>query len=349
MSLISRIKDASQAPAIVAELSGNHHQNFDTAKRLIELAAKNGADAIKLQTYTADTLTLPSNAPEFIVRGGLWDGRNLHELYQEAATPYEWHAPLAKIASELGLPLFSTPFDESAVDFLEAEIDPALYKISSFELTHIPLLERVARTGKSVIMSTGMANESEIEEAVSVLREHGSGELVLLKCVNEYPASPDGFNLHSMRTLASRFECIVGLSDHTLSNEVALAATALGARLIEKHFTDERSAGGIDAGFSMEPADLKRLVEQVKIVHSCLGSDEILDSPKDIAQRQFRRSIYVSKDIVQGDTLTRENLKIVRPSFGLAPREWNQVLGKVASHDLRAYSPLRIDDWGNAL
>ena len=253
MSLISRIRDCSQAPAIVAELSGNHHQNFDTAKRLIELAAQYGAGAIKLQTYTADSLTLPSKTPEFMVKGGLWDGQSLHELYQQAATPYEWHAPLAKIAKDHGLPLFSTPFDEAAVDFLESEIDPEIYKISSFELTHIPLLERVARTGKPVIMSTGMANEQEIDEAVSALRDYGSDDIVLLKCVNEYPSSADGFNLHSMQTLSTRFDCIIGLSDHTLSNEVALASTALGARIIEKHFTDDRSAGGIDAGFSMEP------------------------------------------------------------------------------------------------
>lgn len=345
MSLISRIKDSSQPPAIVAELSGNHHQDFDTAKNLIELAAKNGADAIKLQTYTADSLTLPSNAPEFIVDGGLWDGESLHELYKKAATPYDWHAPLAEIARKNGLPLFSTPFDEAAVDFLEAEIDPELYKISSFELTHIPLLEHVAQTGKPVVMSTGMANEQEIRQAVSVLREHGSDEIVLLKCVNEYPSSPDGFNLRSMLTLSTCFDCIVGLSDHTLSNDVALAATALGGRLLEKHFTDDRSAGGIDAGFSMEPAELKRLVEQVKIVHSCLGSGEIQETPKDTAQRKFRRSIYVSKDVQQGEALTIENLKIIRPSFGLPPGEWGHVIGKAAAHDLKAYSPLKAGDW----
>jgi pseudaminic acid synthase len=345
MSLISRIKDASQAPIIVAELSGNHHQNFDTAKYLVELAARNGADAVKLQTYTADSLTLPSRSPEFIVNGGLWDGNSLHELYQKAATPYEWHAPLAEIAKQNGIPLFSTPFDEAAVDFLESEINPELYKVSSFELTHIPLLERIAQTGKPVIMSTGMANETEINQAVSTLLKNGSGDLILLKCVNEYPSSPDGFNLRSMLTLSEKFDCLVGLSDHTLSHEIALAATALGARLIEKHFTDNRSAGGIDAGFSMEPTDLEQLVQQVKTVHSCLGIKGILETPIDSAQRQFRRSIYISKNIRQGERLTSENLKIIRPSLGLPPSKWSQVIGKNAARDLKAHSPLSNGDW----
>ena len=345
MSLISHIKDVSQVPIIVAELSGNHHQDFDTAKHLVELAAKNGADAVKLQTYTADSLTLPSRSQEFIVNGGLWDGKSLHELYQEAATPYEWHAPLAEIAKQNGLPLFSTPFDEAAVNFLESEINPELYKVSSFELTHIPLLERIAQTGKPVIMSTGMANETEIDQAVSTLRDSGSVDLILLKCVNEYPSSPDGFNLRSMLTLSEKFDSLVGLSDHTLSHEVALAATALGARLIEKHFTDDRSAGGIDAGFSMEPTDLEQLVQQVKIVHSCLGTKDILETPIDSAQRQFRRSIYISKNIQQGERLTSENLKIIRPSLGLPPSIWGEVIGKNAARDLNAHSPLSNGDW----
>ncbi len=345
MSLIDRIRDHAKPPLVVAELSGNHHQNFDTAKRLVELAAKNGTDAIKLQTYTADTLTLPSREPEFMVTGGLWDGKSLHELYQEAATPYEWHAPLAEFARELGVPLFSTPFDESAVDFLESAIEPELYKISSFELTHIPLLERVAKTGKPVIMSTGMATEQEIDDAVATLRKHGTADIILLKCVNAYPSNPDGFNLRSMETLAKRFDCETGLSDHTLSNEVALAATALGARVIEKHFTDDRNSSGIDAAFSLEPAEMKGLVEQVRIVHSCLGSEKIDAVNQDAEQLRFRRSIYVSKNIRQGETLSSENLKIIRPALGLPPKRWTEVIGKTAAKNLEAYKPLKEGDW----
>jgi len=345
MSLIERIKDPSLAPVIVAELSGNHHQDFDTAKRMIELAASSGADAVKLQTYSADTLTLPSDNPDFKVTDGLWKGKTLHELYSEASTPYEWHAPLAATAKSCGIPLFSTPFDEAAVDFLEAEIDPALYKVSSFELTHLPLLERIAKTKKPVAMSIGMSSEDEVAEAIDTLRQNGAGEVILLKCVNEYPSSPDGFNLNALPEIRLRFDCLVGLSDHSLGNEVAIAATALGARLIEKHFTDDRNAGGIDAAFSMEPQDLRSLVTQTKVAHSSLGCSNPFSEPADLEQRRFRRSIYVSQDIEKGEELTERNLKIVRPSFGLAPKNWKTTLGKRANRALRANTPLRENDF----
>ncbi len=345
MSLIDHIRDHAKPPLIVAELSGNHHQDFDTAKRLIELAATNGADAIKLQTYTADSLTLPSRNPEFMVTEGLWKGYSLHDLYEKAATPYDWHKPLHEFAKQLGLPLFSTPFDEAAVDFLEDAIDPEVYKVSSFEATHIPLLQRIAATGKPVIISVGMANSSEIQEALQALRHNGCPAVVLLKCINEYPSAAEGFNLRSMNALAWQYDCEIGLSDHTVGNEVSLAATALGARVIEKHFTDDRAAGGIDAEFSLEPAELAALALQTKTVHSSLGSEAIEEASQDSKQKRFRRSIYISKPIKQGETLSCENLKVVRPSLGLRPNRWLEVLGKTASRDLDEHAPLQEGDW----
>ena len=344
MKLIDRILDSSLPPVIVAELSGNHAQNFDTAKAIIQAAANAGADAVKLQTYTPDTITLKSNRPEFLVQEGLWAGQRLHDLYRKACTPYEWHRPLFEYAKSLGLPLFSTPFDESAVDFLEKAIRPELYKIASFELTHLPLLERVAQTGKPVVLSTGMASEEEIDEAVDTLRIHGAPEIILLKCVSAYPSKPEGFNLLSMQTLAENFNCPAGLSDHTLSNDVAIAAVALGARLIEKHLTDDRAAGGIDAGFSLEPAELASLCGQSKRVHAALGSPELSASEQDEDQRQFRRSIYAAKAIAKGQAFTPQNLRIVRPATGLAPKHWKQVLGLSAQRDIKAGEPLTTED-----
>ncbi|MEM9158995.1 MAG: pseudaminic acid synthase [Verrucomicrobiota bacterium] len=345
MSFIDRICDLSQPPVIVAELSGNHNQNLDTAKELIRLAAESGADAVKLQTYTADTLTLPSEQEEFIVRGGLWDGRSLHDLYQQASTPWEWHKPLAEFAIQLGIQLFSTPFDETAVDYLEETINPPLHKISSFEVTHIPLLEKVASTGKPVIISTGMATEAEIAAAVSTLETYGCPQIILLKCISAYPAEPKDFNLKSLTTLATRFLKPVGLSDHCLSNDIAIASVVLGARLIEKHFTNNRAAGGIDAGFSLEPIELADLVQRSRNIHKSLGNPKLGTTNQDESQLQFRRSIYVSKQILQGEPFTPENLKIIRPSNGVPPKHWKEVLGKLAKRDLETNTPLAKDDW----
>ncbi len=344
MPLIDRILDPEQAPLIVAELSGNHAQNFETAQRIIAAAAEAGADAVKLQTYTPDSITLDSDRPEFVVQGGLWDGRRLYDLYAEACTPYEWHAPLADYARSLGIELFSTPFDEAAVDFLEEAIQPELYKISSFELTHLPLLKRTAQTKKPVVLSTGMASESEIAEAVSTLRENGAAEIILLKCVSAYPSEPAGFNLRSMQTIATRFDCLTGLSDHTLTNEIAIASVALGARLIEKHVTDSRAAGGIDAGFSLEPHELAALVEQSRRAHAALGSPQIGGSEQDKKQTHFRRSIYASRDIQAGEPFSADNLRIVRPSLGLAPKYWESLLGTTAKRDIPASTPLQASD-----
>ena len=343
--LYQKIANFETPPPIVAELSGNHNQNLDTARNLIQLAAKHGASAVKLQTYTADSLTLPSENPEFMINEGLWEGKSLHELYQIAATPFEWHRPLADLARSLGITLFSTPFDETAVDFLEAEIEPELYKVSSFEVTHTPLLKKIGLTGKPVIMSTGMANRGEIQEAVDSLRDSGSGPIILLKCISQYPSSPDGFNLRSITSLQKEFQCLAGLSDHTLGNEIALGATTLGARIIEKHFTDGRNKGGIDSPFSIEPCELGELVKQIETLHSSLGSSEIDTSEQEVSQKRFRRSIYVSKKVSAGQKLSKENLKVVRPANGLEPRNWERILGCQAAKDLEANTPLKPGDW----
>lgn len=344
MPLIDRILDPSQPPVIVAELSGNHGQSLETAKRIIAAAAQAGADAVKLQTYTPDSITLDSDQPEFVVQGGLWHGRRLYDLYAEACTPYHWHAPLAQFARSLGIEIFSTPFDEAAVDFLEQTIKPQLHKISSFELTHLPLLKKVAQTGKPVVLSTGMASEPEIAEAVSTLRTHGAGAIILLKCVSAYPSEPAGFNLRSMQSIGQRFDCPIGLSDHTLSNEIAIASVALGARLIEKHVTDSRAAGAIDSAFSLEPQELAELVTQSRRAHAALGSPTITGSEQDAKQTHFRRSIYASQDIKKGEMLSAQNLRIVRPSLGLAPKHWENVLGTAAKRNLSAGTPLNEQD-----
>lgn len=344
MALLDRILDPAQPPAIVAELSGNHGQRLDTARRIIAAAAEAGAHAVKLQTYTPDSITLDSDRPEFTVQGGLWHGRRLHDLYAQACTPYKWHAELAAFARELGIELFSTPFDEAAVDFLEESLRPRLYKIASFELTHLPLLKKVAQTRKPVVLSTGMGSEQEIAEAVATLRQHGAPEVVLLKCVSAYPSEPEGFNLRSMASMAERFNCPCGLSDHTLGNEIAIAAVALGARLVEKHLTDDRQAGGIDAGFSLEPAELASLVQQSRRAHVALGCPKIAGSPQDAGQTHFRRSIYASRDIKAGQPFTAKNLRIARPSLGLAPKHWEALLGRPAKRDLPAGTPLDRTD-----
>lgn len=345
MPLVDRIHNSGTPPVIVAELSGNHAQSFETAEKIIRLAVDSGVDAVKLQTYTADSLTLPSRENDFVVEGGLWDGQSLHELYQRAATPYEWHRPLKKIADQLGVTLFSTPFDEAAVDFLEEAVQPELYKISSFEATHIPLLERTGRTRKPTLLSVGMATENEIEDAVLALKDNGCPEVILLKCVSAYPSEAKDFNLRSMQTLATRFKCPIGLSDHSLDNDIAIAATALGARLIEKHVTDDRAAGGIDAGFSLEPEELAQLVVSTRRAHSALGSHSIGATKQDAAQLKYRRSIYVSNSIRKGETLDSTNIKIVRPSFGLEPKQWKDALGKKATRDLKPGTPLSSDDF----
>ncbi|MGH8018557.1 MAG: pseudaminic acid synthase [Opitutaceae bacterium] len=332
------------APFIIAELSGNHQQRIDNAFRLVDAAAEAGANAVKLQTYTPDTITLPARTKHFRAGEGLWDGRYLHDLYGEAMTPWEWHAPLAAHARERGLICFSTPFDETAVDFLEREMRPPLYKIASFEMNHLPLLRRVAATRKPVIMSTGMATENEIASAVRTLKQGGCPALVLLKCVSAYPARADDFNLRALTLLRSRFGAPAGLSDHTLTDEVALGAIALGGCVVEKHLALDRRGGAIDAGFSLEPAEFARLVRAIRTLHAALGKAVLGPSHQDRSQRRFRRSIFVSKKLLRGEKFTADNLKIVRPADGLDPARWDSVLGRAASRPLEAGHPLRESD-----
>jgi len=325
-----------QTPFIIAELSGNHNQDFTLAKAMIEAAAKAGVDAIKLQTYTADSMTLNVRNDEFMVsaEGSLWQGDNLYDLYAKASTPYEWHKPLFDYANSLGLLAFSSPFDIDAVHFLES-LDVPLYKIASFELTDLPLIEAVARTGKPMIMSTGMATKAEIEEAVNLVRSIGDNDITLLKCTSTYPAKIDDSNLVTLSDLASTFGCKVGLSDHTQGIASAVAATALGACVIEKHFVLDRNAGGVDAAFSMEPAELTLLVNTCHQAAASLGEVTYGGTQAEQDFKKYRRSIYVSKDSKAGDVLNDSNIRIIRPSLGLAPKYWPEVLGKTLTEDVR--------------
>jgi pseudaminic acid synthase len=332
-------------PFLIAELSANHRQRFEEAVALIDAAADAGADAVKLQTYTPDTITLPSRTAAFRVGKGLWEGRYLHELYAEAMTPWEWHGKLARHARGRGLVCFSTPFDETAVSFLEREMRPPVYKVASFEVNHLPLLRRVGATRKPVVMSTGMATAPEIGAAVRTLRSAGCPALVLLKCVSAYPAKPRDFNLRSLLALRRRFRAPAGLSDHTMSDEVALGAVALGACVIEKHFTLRRADGGVDSGFSLEPDEFARMATAVRTLHAALGSPRLGPTAQDRAQRRFRRSIFIARNIARGDVFTAENLRIVRPADGLDPARWDDVLGRRASRALKAGTPLRPGHW----
>lgn len=345
MAIGGRVLGDGSPPLLVAELSGNHGGSLDTAKALVRAAAEAGAGAVKLQTYTADTLTLPFDTAPFRIESGLWAGRTLHDLYTEAMTPWEWHRTLADLAEELGLLFFSTPFDETAVDFLEQEIDPPAHKIASFELTHLPLLQKVAATGKPVLLSTGMATAEEIGTAVATLREDGCEQLVLLHCVSAYPAPLEACNLRTIADLAAHFGCLAGLSDHTLGPEAALGATALGAVLIEKHLTTRRADGAVDAAFSLEPAEFAQMARGVGTLHAALGAPSYGPSPEEAGSLRHRRSIFVKADIARGEVLSAANLQIVRPADGLPPARWAEVLGKTAAHPLKAGEPLRAGDF----
>lgn len=330
-----------QSPYIIAELSGNHNGDLGRALALVDAAAETGADAVKLQTYTADTITIDADRPEFRISGGLWDGRSLHELYQEASTPWEWHDALFERARAHGLHVFSSPFDPTAVDFLET-LDPPAYKIASFELVDTPLIRKVAATGKPLIMSTGIANYAEIEDALRAAREGGAECVSLLHCVSAYPARPEDMRLRTIEALTAAFGVQIGLSDHTLGSAVAVASIARGATIIEKHMTLARADGGPDADFSLEPAEFKQLVDDCRMAHAALGAP--IHDRKGVggANAQFRRSLYVVADVAEGEVLTEAHVRSIRPGLGLAPKHLPEVLGKRAARDLKRGEPL---DW----
>jgi pseudaminic acid synthase len=328
-----------QPPFIIAELSGNHNQDLNRGLAIVDAMAAAGAHAIKLQTYTADTMTLPG-AYRIDDPTSLWYGRELHELYQEAHTPWEWHKPLFDRAKEHGMLAFSSPFDETAVDFLET-LDVPAYKIASFENTDWPLLRRVAATGKPVIMSTGASQLSEVAEAVQVLRSAGCQELILLKCTSTYPATPQNTNLRTLPHFQQLFpDCLVGLSDHTMGVGAAVAAVALGACVVEKHVTLRRADGGVDSAFSLEPEEVAQLVTETERAWQALGQVQYGVQRAEEKSRLYKRSLYVAQDIAAGDVFTKENLRVVRPGDGLPPRYYDQLLGKPARQDLRAGTPL---------
>lgn len=325
---------------VIAELSANHHQNFDQAVQLIQAASQAGADAIKLQTYTAATITIRSGQPYFRVEGGtLWDGRTLYDLYNEAFTPWEWQSKLKAIANDLGLDLFSTPFDDSAVDFLE-QINVPTYKIASFELVDLALIRQVAQTGKPIIMSTGMATLAEIDEAVRTAREAGAQQIALLKCNSAYPAPAEEMNLRTISHLAEAFGTPAGLSDHTLEIAVPVAAVAVGACIIEKHFTLSRSLPGPDSAFSLEPHEFKAMVEAVRVAEKALGQVSYQVTKREAASRAFRRSLFVVQDIKAGEVFTEVNVRSIRPGYGLHTRYLAEVLGRQAAKDIERGTPL---------
>lgn len=333
---------------IIAEMSANHGQDFEQAIRIMEAARDAGADAIKLQTYTADTLTIACDKEPFQIKGTAWQGRNLHDLYQEAFTPWEWQPKLAAAATAMGLHCFSTPFDDSAVDFLETINVPA-HKIASFELIDLPLLRTIAATGKPVIMSTGMATLAEIDEAVTTLRQGGCRQIALLKCTSAYPASPAAMNLRTIPHLGQAFGVVTGLSDHTLGLAVPVAAVALGASIIEKHLTLSRSVVGPDSSFSLEPAEFKAMVTAVREGEQALGAVSYTITDHEEASRAFRRSLFVIRDIKKGEILTPKNIRSIRPGHGLHPRYLELALGRRATQHIEKGTPLAWDHLGEAV
>lgn len=329
-------------PYIIAELSANHNGDINRAFAIMEEAKKAGADAIKLQTYTADTITLECDSEEFQIHGGLWDGKNLYQLYKEAQMPWEWHQPLFEKAKELGITIFSSPFDFTAVDLLE-DLDAPAYKIASFELIDLPLIKRVAQTGKPMIMSTGMANAEEIADAIATAQSNGCQELVVLHCVSGYPAPADQYNLRTIADMAERFGVLSGLSDHTIDNATAVAAVALGACLIEKHVTMDRNGGGADDSFSLEPHELAALCKDAKTAWSALGTVNYTRTEAEKGNVKFRRSLYVVQDIKAGEKITKHNVRSIRPGFGLQPKYLEQVLGQTVKIDVFKGTPLSFE------
>ncbi|TPE43246.1 pseudaminic acid synthase [Pontibacter mangrovi] len=341
INIAGRLVGPNHRPFIIAEMSGNHNQSLERALQIVDAAADAGADAIKLQTYTADTMTLPG-ALTIEDENSLWKGRELYDLYKEAYTPWEWHQPIFNRARERGMIAFSSPFDETAVDFLE-ELGAPVYKIASFENTDHPLLRRVAATGKPVIMSTGAATVQEVAEGVQVLRDAGCRELILLKCTSTYPATPENTNLVTIPHMRELYGVQVGLSDHTMGVGAAVAAVALGATVIEKHFTLRRADGGVDSAFSLEPEELRMLVVESERAWLAMGRVQYGVQRAEEKSRLFKRSVYAAKDIKAGEALTKENIRVIRPGLGLAPKHYDTLLGKTAKQDIKAGTPLNWD------
>ena len=331
-------------PFIIAEMSGNHNQSFERALKIVEAAAESGVDAIKLQTYTADTMTIDKDTDEFFItdKDSLWQGESLYNLYQKAYTPWEWQEKIFRHAEELGLICFSTPFDDTSVDFLEGLGCP-IYKIASFENVDLPLIRKVARTGKPIIASTGMASVAELDEMVRTARENGCEDLTLLKCTSSYPATPEGTNLRTIPHLKALFDCKVGLSDHTLGIGAAVASIALGATVIEKHFTLSRADGGVDSAFSLEPEEMKLLVRECNTAWQALGEIRYNTQAQEKKSLQFRRSLYIVENMEKGEVLTEKNLRSIRPGLGLAPKYYDVLLGKKVNRDIPRGTGMKWD------
>ena len=331
-------------PFIIAEMSGNHNQSLEKAFLMIDKAVEMGVDAVKIQTYTADTITINHNKGLFKIsdKNSLWDGNTLYDLYEKAHTPWKWHKDLFDYSKKKGILIFSSPFDETAVDFLE-ELGNPIYKVASFENNHLPLLKKIALTGKPVIVSTGMASLAEIEMAVNTLKSNGSKDIILLKCTSSYPASPDNSNINTIPELERIFNCVVGISDHTLGLGVSIASVALGARVIEKHFVLDRKEGGVDSAFSLEPSEFKMLVDECNIAYQSLGKIKFGHTKSEESSIRFKRSIYVVEDIKAGELFTDKNIRIIRPGDGLNPMLIDVILGKKSKLDLTRGTPLSWD------
>ncbi|MDI3515238.1 MAG: hypothetical protein PWP40_2467 [Rhodocyclaceae bacterium] len=329
------------APYIIAEMSANHNGDLNAALRIIEEAKRAGADAIKIQTYRPDTITLKSDLPDFQITDGLWAGRTLYDLYEWAHTPWEWHKPLFEHARKLGITIFSSPFDNTAVDLLE-DLNAAAYKIASFEAVDLPLIKYVASTGKPMIISTGMADAEEIQEAIDAAREGGCKELAILHCVSGYPAPAEDYNLRTIPDMIERFGLVTGLSDHTLDNTTAIASVVMGASIIEKHFTLDRSGGGPDDSFSLEPTELAALCRDSKTAWAALGKVDYGRKSSEQGNVKFRRSLYFVKDLKAGDVITADAVRSVRPGFGAAPKHIDQILGHRLNIDVTANTPVNI-------
>lgn len=338
----NRIIGCSHPPYLIAEMSANHNGKIENAFRIIEEAKKAGADAIKLQTYKPDTITLNCDSEEFKIRGGLWDGRTLYDLYEEAHMPWEWHKPLFDHARKLGITIFSSPFDNTAIDLLE-DLNAPAYKIASFEAVDLPLIKYAASTGKPMIISTGMADSEEIAEAIEAAREGGCNELAVLHCVSGYPAPAEDYNLRTIPDMIERFGLVTGLSDHTLDNTTAIASVALGASIIEKHFTLDRSGGGPDDSFSLEPAELAALCKGAKTAWSALGRVDYGRKSSEQGSVKHRRSLYFVKDMKAGDVIAEDSVRSVRPGYGIPPKNFDMLIGKRVKADIQANTPVSLD------